>query len=102
MSFLIDAAMYYNGWLKITASIQKNGNTVCSSKIKLRNLEMEPVNFPATLVIDDVIIVSGGDEINVVFDYEASDIYKGIFILPDQSNTYGNFELLGFLTSLND
>lgn len=102
MSLLIDASMYFNAWVKLTANIQKNGNTVASSKIKLRNIEMEPVNFPMTMVIDDVIIVGPGDEINIVFEYEASDIYKGIFVLPDYNNTYCNFEVLGFLTTLND
>jgi hypothetical protein len=102
MSFLVDAQMYYNGWIKLTANIQRNGNTVSSSTVKLRNFEMDPMNFPMTIPIDDVIIVGPSDEINVEFSYQSSDIYKGIFVLPGNNNTYGNFEVLGFLTTLND
>lgn len=101
MSFSIDASMYLNSWVRLKVNLQNNGSTVSKASTKLRTLDMEPVNYPLTLNIDDVIIVRPGDKINIVFEYSASDFYKGIFILDD-NNTYGNFEVLGFLTTLND
>jgi hypothetical protein len=102
ISFLMSADMFFDASINVKMNLLKNGSVVSSSSIKLRNFNSEPSNYPATLTLDDIIVVQPGDTLDINFDYQASDIFKGIFILPGSTNSYANFELLGFTTELND